>query len=212
MSQAALQTRPPSQNHPRPKTTKDNPPPPPTRDSVLSTPDSVLSTPDSVLSPQDSSPERLITLYLDPDLTLADMAFTLGLSIPELLDLTERDEFKALLERYADAHRRRAAYLADAALVAAARTFSRLAETCDKPETARKAAGALVRMSHPPPADSPQESVPRATDSPSEGNRCRAPRATDSPQESVPRQPASEPAPTATPSPRDPPHPAAPPP
>ncbi len=128
--------------------------------------------------------ERLLALYLDPTLTVADIAFTLGLSIPDLLELVERDEFKALFEQYAAAHEARAAALARVGLDLAARTFLRIAQTCDKPETARKAAGALVRLRT---ADSPN----RATNSLKEPARLAA----DSPKESVPSAAAPRPAP-----------------
>lgn len=94
-----------------------------------------------------SSPiETFLTLYLDESLTLADIAFTLGLSITETLARTTEPDFLKLLETYTAAQDKRAEVLARANRATAARTFSRLAETCDKPETARKAAGEIIRM------------------------------------------------------------------
>jgi hypothetical protein len=97
--------------------------------------------------PQADSPlERFLSLYLDETLTLADIAFTLGLSITETLARTTEPDFLKLLETYTAAQDKRAEVLARANRATAARTFSRLAETCDKPETARKAAGEIIRM------------------------------------------------------------------
>ena len=56
-------------------------------------------------------------------------------------------EFLALAEEYAAMQEARAAYLARCASEVAARNFIRIVETCDRPETCRKAAGAIVRMS-----------------------------------------------------------------
>jgi hypothetical protein len=97
-------------------------------------------------SPQALPHERFLALYLDETLTLADIAFTLSISIIEALARTEDPEFVKLLETYTAAQEKRNEALARANRATAARTFARLAEYSDKPETARKAAGDIIRM------------------------------------------------------------------
>ncbi len=90
--------------------------------------------------------ESLIRLYLDPALTIADIAKSLGLTCSQLIALTKLPLFIELLDEFEEATQERAARLVRCSIDLAARTFVRIAETADKPETARKAAGAIVRM------------------------------------------------------------------
>lgn len=96
-------------------------------------------------STQDS-PDYLLSLYIDERLTIADIAFTLNISISETLARLAAPEFLRLLENYTAAQERRSAALIRSYRVVAARTLAKLAESADKPETARKAAVELLRM------------------------------------------------------------------
>ncbi len=79
-------------------------------------------------------------------MSISDIAFTLSKPIAETLTILEDPEFVALLEHFTRAHEARAALLARWGMEAATRTFTRLSEFIDHPETARKSAGALVRI------------------------------------------------------------------
>lgn len=96
-------------------------------------------------STQDS-PDYLLSLYIDERLTIADIAFTLNISISETLARLAAPEFLRLLENYTAAQERRSAALIRSYRVVAARNLAKLAESADKPETARKAAVELIRM------------------------------------------------------------------
>ncbi len=144
---------------PRTPTVREGPPPA-SQKPQAPTPSPQDSSPKTqpVPSPQADSPlERLLSLYLDETLTLADIAFTLSLSITETLARTSDPEFLKLLEIYTAAQEKRAEFLARAGRATAARTFARLAEYSDKPETARKAAADIIRMQ---PKNSTQQIKP----------------------------------------------------
>lgn len=100
--------------------------------------------------------ETILHLYLDPALTIGDIALSLGVSCATLIGLTKHPRFIELLDEFEQASEERAARLARCGLDLAARTFVKVAQSADKPETARKAAGAIVRLhkdaSRAPPA------------------------------------------------------------
>lgn len=91
--------------------------------------------------------EKLLEHYLDERMTIADIAFNIGRTIAETLEALRSPGFLTLAENYAATQARRAAFVARCALETAARSYIRLAKTCDKPETTLRAAGAIVRMS-----------------------------------------------------------------
>lgn len=129
---------------------------------------------------------RLLTLYTTHANSFNDFCRELDLSMLELLDLLEHPDVTRALERLAHASETRAKLLARLTNDSAVSALIDLMDTTDKPETRRKAAGAILRHGKPP-AKSAKREIRDALPLPlgegrGEGHQLRpdpSPRATD---------------------------------
>lgn len=97
-------------------------------------------------SPITDSDLAVLDMYLNPAIALEEIALKFNLSMPSLLDLLERPEITAFVQRLTAMNNRRAR---DIALMAMATNIARLqhlGESATNPELARKCLSAVVRV------------------------------------------------------------------
>ena len=88
----------------------------------------------------------VLDLYLNPAIALEEIALKFNLSMPSLLDLLERPEITAFLQRVTAMNNRRARDIALMAMPTNIARLQHLGETATNPELARKCLSAVVRV------------------------------------------------------------------
>jgi hypothetical protein len=101
------------------------------------------ATSESLIASEDLA---VLDLYLNPAIALEEIALKLNLSIPSLLDMLERPEITAFLQRLTAMNDRRARDIALMAMPTNIARLQHLGETATNPELARKCLSAVVRV------------------------------------------------------------------
>lgn len=97
-------------------------------------------------SPITDADLAVLDLYLNPAIPLQEIALKFNLTMPSLLDLLDRPEITAFLQRLTAMNNRRARDIALIAMPTNIGRLQHLGETATSPELARKCLSAVVRV------------------------------------------------------------------
>lgn len=97
-------------------------------------------------SPITDADLAVLDMYLNPAITLEEIALKFNLSMPGLLDLLDRPEITAFLQRLTAMNNRRARDIALMAMPGNISRLQHLGESATNPELARKCLSAVVRV------------------------------------------------------------------
>jgi len=100
----------------------------------------------AALSPLTEQDLAVLELYLNPQIPLEEIANRFKLSLVALLDVFDRPEITAFVQRMTAMHNRRARDIALIAMPASVARLQHLGETASNPELARKCLSAVVRV------------------------------------------------------------------